>query len=469
MTTQLWQLSAVDTAQAVREGNVSCVEVVESHLARMAAVNGSINAVTVDLSEAARLEARHADRAVAENKTLGPLHGVPVTVKENVDQAGQATTNGVEAFADLIAEHDSPVVANLKKAGAIIIGRTSTPEFSLRWFTDNKLRGLTRNPWNPTLTPGGSSGGAAASVAMGIAAVAHGNDLGGSLRYPAYCCGLATIRPSLGRVPAYNPSGAERPPTTAMMSVQGPIAREVRDVRLALQAMAARDIRDPLWRAVPLTGEVLETPLRVAVCADPAGDGVDPAVAAAIRQAAEALAKAGYEIEEVTPPTVSEIASNWGAILTTEVSEMMKPVIDEHGSEEALTAIGYMLEVYGTLGFGEYMRAMADRMRLIREWLVFLETYPLALVPVSQEPPAPVNDDLKSLKRMREILTAQKMLVAVNFLGLPAAIVPTGIVDNRPMGVQLIASRYREDLALDAAETIERDTGVLTQQLWSRT
>jgi amidase len=115
------------------------------------------------------------------------------------------------------------------------------------------------------------------------------------------------------------------------------------------------------------------------------------------------------------------------------------------------------------------MRAMADRMRLIREWLVFLETYPLALVPVSQEPPAPVNDDLKSLKRMREILTAQKMLVAVNFLGLPAAIVPTGIVDNRPMGVQLIASRYREDLALDAAETIERDTGVLTQQLWSRT
>ena len=465
---ELWQLSAVETTTAVRDGTITCVDVVDSHLARMMAVNGAINAVTVDLSETARVEAELADLAIASRQPLGPLHGVPITVKENVDQAGQATTNGVAAFADVIAEYDSPVVANLKKAGAIIIGRTNTPEFSLRWFTDNKLRGLTRNPWNNALTPGGSSGGAAASLAMGIAAVAHGNDLGGSLRYPAYCCGLATIRPTLGRVPAYNPSGAERPPAVALMSVQGPIAREVRDVRLALQAMAARDIRDPLWRAVPLLSGRRDTALRVAVCADPAGDGVEPVVMAAIRRAADALSNAGYELVEVTPPAVSEIAAIWGAIQSTEISEMIKPAIDAHGSADCQKSVGYLQTVYGSFGLSEYMRAWADRMRLVREWLTFLEEFAVLLVPVSQEPPAPLNDDLKSLERYRELVAAHKMLVAVNFLGLPAAVVPTGVVNGSPMGVQLIATRYREDLALDAAEAIERATGILTKQLWSR-
>ncbi len=468
MTTPLWQLSAVETAANVRDRSVTCVDIVDSHLARMAAVNGVINAVTVDLSEAARAEAELADFAIASNQPLGLLHGVPVTIKENVDQAGQATTNGVAAFADVIAEYDSPVVANLKNAGAIIIGRTNTPEFSLRWFTDNELRGLTRNPWNNALTPGGSSGGAAASLAMGIAAIAHGNDLGGSLRYPAYCCGLATIRPTLGRVPAYNPSGAERPPSMALMSVQGPMAREVRDVRLALKAMAVRDIRDPLWRAVPLFGGPYEAPLRAAVCADPAGDGVDSVVAAAIQRAADALSNAGYEIVEVTPPAVSEIASIWGAIQSTEISEMVKPVIDEHGSADSQKSIGYMQTVYGLLGLSEYIRACADRMRLVREWLAFLEEFTVLLVPVSQEPPALLNDDLKSLERYRELLTAHKIMVAVNFLGLPAAVVSTGVVNGSPMGVQLIATRYREDLALDAAEVIESATGILTQQLWKR-
>jgi amidase len=244
----LWRWSAVDLAAAIRGREISCVEAAQAAIDRMHAVNARVNAVTVDLSNEALAAAKRADAVVASGVALGALHGVPVTIKENVDQAGQSTPNGVVADKDLVAAEDSPVVANLRKAGAIVIGRTNTPEFSYRWFTDNPLRGLTKNPWSEAHTPGGSSGGAAAAVALGIGAIAHGNDLGGSLRYPAYACGVATIRPSLGRVPAFNATApAERPPTVQLMSVQGPIAREVRDVRLAFDVMTARDARDPWW------------------------------------------------------------------------------------------------------------------------------------------------------------------------------------------------------------------------------
>ena len=203
--TEWWRKSAGDLASAIASKKVSAEEVMESHLERVDQVNGKLNAITVRLDEEARAGARAADAAVAAGEPLGPLHGVPVTIKENVDQKGYATTNGVEAFVEMVADDDSPVVANLRKAGAIPMGRTNTPEFSLRYFTDNTLRGLTHNPWSKDLTPGGSSGGASAAVASGMGSIGHGNDLGGSVRYPAYACGIVGIRPSMGRVPAYNP------------------------------------------------------------------------------------------------------------------------------------------------------------------------------------------------------------------------------------------------------------------------
>ena len=187
MTQELWRLGAVDIALGVRDSRFSCVQVMEAQIGRLHEANPRVNAVTVDLSEAALEAAHNADAAVQSGHSLEPLHGVPVTIKENVDQAGLATTNGVAAFTEVLATENAPVVDNLVKAGAIIIGRTNTPEFSLRWFTDNPLRGRTLNPWDDTRTPGGSSGGAAAGAALGLGAIAHGNDLGGSLRYPAYC------------------------------------------------------------------------------------------------------------------------------------------------------------------------------------------------------------------------------------------------------------------------------------------
>ena len=469
MSRPIWQWSAVDTASAIRNGKITAQEAVDAALQRMAETNGAVNAVTVDLSEDALAAARRADGIVDSGVALGPLHGVPVTIKENVDQAGQATTNGVLGFADVVAEDDAPVVANLRKAGAIIIGRTNTPEFSLRWFTDNPLRGLTRNPWNHDITPGGSSGGAASAVALGMGAIAHGNDLGGSLRYPAYACGLATIRPSFGRVPAYNPTGAEeRPPTLQLMSVQGPIAREVRDVRLALAVMAQRDARDPWWVPAPLDGPRLDPPIKVAVTKTPAGIACHGAVADAVDRAAGHLSDAGYAVEAVDPPLMAEIAENWRTLLMTDTKVMMEAGIREHGSENINQVIDDYLAASNTRDGEGYMRALADRTRLVRSWSMFMEDYPLVLAPVSQVPPFPQGEDLKGTARVKQMLDEQSMLYGVNTLGLPAAAVPTGLHDGVPMGVQIIGPRLREDLCLDAAEAVERGTGILTQELWSK-
>ena len=470
MSKPIWQWSAVDTAAGIRTGKITSQEAVDAAITRMVSCNEAVNAVTVDLSEDAQRAARRADDVQQSGVALGPLHGVPITIKENVDQAGQATTNGVPAFAETVAGEDSPVVANLRKAGAIIIGRTNTPEFSLRWFTDNPLRGLTKNPWDEAITPGGSSGGAAAAVALGMGAIAHGNDLGGSLRYPAYACGLATIRPSMGRVPSYNPTAREeRPPTFQLMSVQGPIAREVRDVRLALSTMAQSDARDPWWVPAPLEGPRLDPPIKVAVTKTPDGLACDPGVAAAVDRAADLLANAGYAVEAVDPPLVSEIAALWRALLFTDTEVMMEAAMQDHGSADIIQVLGDYIAASNLRDRDGYVRALGDRTRLLRTWSLFMEDYPLVLAPVSQVPPFPQLEDLKGTARVGQMLDEQSMLYGINLLGLPSAAVPTGLHDGVPMGVQIIGQRFREDLCLDAAEAIERGTGVLAQQLWSKT
>ena len=263
MNRGLWSTSAVELAAMIRAREVSCVEVMESVLGRIAAHNGRINAIVDDRAGEALQAAERKDREVGGGASLGPLHGVPVTVKENVDVAGQPTTNGLPAFADLIAPDHSPVVRNLLDAGAVIVGRTNTPELSMRGTTDNPLRGRTLNPWDEEASPGGSSGGAAAAAAMGFGPIHHGNDIGGSLRFPSFACGVATVKPTFGRVPAFNPSAsAERGLLAQLISVQGAICREVRDVRLATRVLAGGDPRDPWWVPVPFDGPPLAPPVR---------------------------------------------------------------------------------------------------------------------------------------------------------------------------------------------------------------
>ena len=463
MERELWRWDAVELAVAIRMRKVSSREAVQSVLERLEAVNPAINAVTVVLGEEALAAADAADAAVKRGEAVGILHGVPVTIKENIDQTGQATANGVVAFKDVIATSDSPPVANWRRAGAVIVGRTNTPAFSLRWHTDNALRGRTFNPWARERTAGGSSGGAASALASGIAPLAHGNDLGGSVRYPAYCCGVAGIRPTLGRVPAYNQTAAEeRPPALQLMSVQGPLARRVRDVRLGLQAMTARDPRDPWWAPAPLEGPPPPRPIRVALSVDPGKQGVHPDVAAAVRAAGAALSEAGYAVEEADPPDVMGVTDCWAALIDTEIRHVMLPYILKHGDADVIRCTELMLEAGADLGLDDYLKTLARRTTHLRDWMLFFERYPLVVGPVSTEPPFTVGFDVESLERTREVLRAQRLLVAVNLLGLPAVSVPTGLWGGLPLGVQVIGARYREDLCLDAAEVIEAQRGLPT-------
>ena len=466
MSDDIWRWSAIRIATAIRRCDISAREALESCLGRMAAVNPKLNAVTVDLSTSAREAADRADAAVASGDELGALHGVPVTVKENVDQQGSATTNGVVGFQSIVAREDSPIVANWRRAGAVILGRTNTPAFSFRLDTVNDLRGRTYSPWSQTHTPGGSSGGAASSVAAGITPLAHGNDIAGSVRFPAYCCGLAGIRPSFGRVPAYNPTQtAERSMSSQLMSVQGPLARSVADVRLGLAAMAARDPRDPWWTPAPIDGPVAPRPIRVAVVTearDLAGVKLHPSVARALEQAAASMADAGYEIVDDRTPGFTRAKELWFEMQMPEFRHFSLPLIEKEGDDGIRTAVRFMFDNIPPADALSYMKSLAERARLIREWTLFLDRVPLVLAPICSEPVYRQGFDIESAERTAALWRECATMMAVPVLGLPAMAVPTGVVDGLPMGVQIVGPRFREDLCLAAGEAIEARAGDLT-------
>ena len=459
---QLWQLEAADLAQRIKAREVSCVEVVRSSLARLDAVNPQLNAVVDGCADEALDAAALADAALANGEATGPLHGVPVTIKVNVDQRGHATTNGVEAYRSVVATEDSPVVENLQRAGAIVVGRTNTPAFSMRWFTDNAAHGRTLNPHNADVTPGGSSGGAAAAVAVGIGAIAHGNDQGGSIRYPAYACGVYGLRPSFGRVPAFNPSGgSERPMVVQLTSVQGPLARSVRDLRLAFAAMAQRDVRDPWWAPAPLESATSSSPISVALCTELPGYACDPEVADALQRAARLLESAGYRIEPAQPPRLREAADLWLSLTMADSRLLVEEALLRDGDDAIRQSYRAMDAHAPQFDMASYMRALAARTGLMREWALFLQRHPLLLMPVSWRHPFPVDADQRGSAAMREILDAQSPLLSTAILGLPGLSVPMGMRRGLPTGVQLVSDRFREDLCLAAAEVLEAEAGLV--------
>ena len=231
MQSELGRLGVTELARAIREKQASSREVVQAHLDRINAVNGGLNAVTVVLREQALRAADEADQALAKGAELGPLHGIPMSVKENIDLANSPTTSGVVALKEAVPPLEAPHVTQLKRAGAIPLGRTNLPDFGLRWYTDNALRGATKNPWDSSRTPGGSSGGDAVALATGMTPLGLGNDYAGSLRYPSQCCGTTAIRPTFGRVArASSLARAEPPITLQLFDVQGPMARRIRDL-----------------------------------------------------------------------------------------------------------------------------------------------------------------------------------------------------------------------------------------------
>lgn len=455
---KLWKLGATELALLIARKEVSCTEVVSGCLDRLDAVNPVINAVVDQDRNRALRDAADADSALARREACGPLHGIPVTIKVNVDQEGHATTNGVFAFRDHMAHQDSAVVANLRKAGAIPIGRTNTPAFSMRWFTDNRLHGRTYNPHDRRLTPGGSSGGAAAAVAAGIGPIAHGNDQGGSIRYPAFACGVYGLRPSVGRVPAFNPSASvERPPIIQATSVQGPLARNVQDLRLALTAMSSPDIRDPMFLPATIPGKSKTHP--IALCTQAKGYQADPDVENSLRLAARLLTNAGYQVEEVEPPRLREAADLWLTLTINDTHALLEKTMLAGGDEALIVAYQSMLGNTTLLNLESYIKAQATRIALQREWAIFLDRYPLLLLPTSWKNPFAVNLDQGDVATMRTLLEAQSPLLSTAILSLPGLAVPMGCINGVPSGVHLVAGHFRENMCLDAAEAIEAQRG----------
>ena len=447
----LWRLSAAEMASLIRSKKVSAKEAATAALARLDAVNPKINAVVDHKPAEVLAQASAIDAAIGRGEDPGPLAGVPVTVKVNIDQEGFATTNGLKLQRDAIAKSNSPVIDNLRKSGAVILGRTNCPAFSYRWFTSNLIHGDTKNPRDPSITPGGSSGGAGAAVAAGIGHIAHGTDIAGSIRYPAYACGVHGLRPTMGRIAAFNAALPERPIGPQISAVSGPLARTIGDIRIALAAMSASDYRDPWWVPAPLEGPAM--PKRVAMCLNP--DGLDPVpeVKAAVADAGKRLARAGWIVEEIAnPPPLREAADLQTKLWLGDGYEAQLEAAEREGDPGALACLrGNRAKVHPF----DLSKALTRRATLTREWLTFFEKYPVLLMPVSGELPFPDQLDRKDEASFARVWHAQLPQIAIPFMGLPGLTVSTGLVGRVPVGVQLVSGRYREDLCLAAGEAIE--------------
>ncbi len=459
---ELWRMSAVELAAMIRDREVSSREVIQAHLDRIEAVNPYLNAIVRLLPDEALAAADAADRSVSDGAGLGPLHGVPFTVKENIDLAGTPTTQAIPALAEAVAPIDAPQVERLRAAGAIPIGRTNLPDFGLRVHTDSALHGLTRNPWNPQRTPGGSSGGEAAALATGMSPLGLGNDLGGSLRNPAHCCGVASIKPSTGAVPA----ATVIPPedyniSFQLMAVEGVLARRVADVRAGFTAIAGQHPRDPL--SVPAVFTELapgERP-RVAVLPEPPGGSTHPGVAAAVRRAADALADDGFEVTETAPPDYEQAIELWGTILSADL-RVIQPLLEQLMGPGGRQFLVNAQEALPALDLAGWSMAHTARHGVARRWSLWYQEYPVLLSPVWSQPAFPLDFDIATPENAAATLELMRPVLPANLLGTPAAVVPAGMADGLPVGVQVMGGKYTELRCLSVAEAIEHRLGPLT-------
>jgi len=463
MSSELWRRGALELADMIRSGEVSAREVVDAHLARLTDVNPHLNAVVRVLADEARQAAGRADAQQRAGEALGPLHGVPFTVKENIDLAGTPTTSGIAILADAIAPVDAPVVERMRAAGAIPIGRTNLPDLGLRVTTESSLHGVTRNPWNPQRTAGGSSGGEGAAIASGISPLGLGNDLGGSLRNPAHCCGIASIKPTGGVVPAATCVPPENPALSfQIMAVEGVMARRVADVRAGLLAVAGRHRRDPLSAPLHLTvRHGGSAPWRVAVLAEPPGGSTHPGIAAAVRRAAAALADAGHRVADATPPDYERSLVMWREVLSADL-RLQRPLLDLVMGDDARAFLDATDAATPPTDLATWADHLTQRIGLARAWSAWFADIDVLLCPTWTQPPFETRADVLSPQGALDTLELMRPVLPPNLLSLPAAVVPAGFADGLPVGVQVIGDRFDDLTCLAVAEIIEQHLGVIT-------
>ncbi|MBO67791.1 MAG: amidase [Acidiferrobacteraceae bacterium] len=468
MTDSLWQLNATQLLRGTQSGKFSCEDVMMSVIARIDEHNPALNAIVNNCADLAVAQSREADKAIRRGDNLGPLHGLPITIKTNVDVEGQPTPNGIPNNKDVIATENSPVVQNMLDAGGVIVGRTNTPEFSMRITTDNPLHGRTYNPWCRDASPGGSSGGAAVAAVAGFGPIHHGNDIGGSLRYPASFCGAVTLKPTFGRVPNF--VGSSLPPERGflaqLMGVQGAVCREVTDLRIATRVMASGDPRDPFWMPAPFYGDRLKEPIRVGITRESYGYLIDQDILSSLDHAAEHLTKAGYCVEEITTPSMDSAARTWFELLGTELQASMMSDVAQFGSPVIQKILGWYFDMVEIADADAYQIGIKERTAVLREWSLLLDSYPLVLTPLFMRATPSWDCDARSYDQYKDICQAATYSIGANFLSLPAGVVPIGLVNSLPSAIQIIGRRYREDLVLDAMEVIESEVGIMAHQLW---
>jgi aspartyl-tRNA(Asn)/glutamyl-tRNA(Gln) amidotransferase subunit A len=448
-------MSATELAVAIRARRVSPVEVTEAVLARIERLNPRLNAYCTVTADAALEAARAAEQALAQGRPLGPLHGVPVSVKDTILTAGVRTTRGSKLYAGYVPPEDAPVVERLKAAGAIILGKTNTPEFGWKGVTDNTLFGPTRNPWNVERTPGGSSGGAAAAVAAGLGPLALGTDGGGSIRIPAALTGIVGLKPSFGLVPAYPPSPAES------LSHVGPMARTVRDTALLLDVLAGPDERDRT--SLPPLGarfvEALEGDtrgLRVAWSRDLGYAVVEPEVAALAEQAARRFTELGGVLEEAHPG-FSDPYDAWSVLFYAGIGAMLegqppgwRAVVDPElvrtvDSVRSLTAFDYARAGFARAALWDTVRRFFERYDLLLTPSLAVAAFPVGMNMPEQIAGQPATG-----------LRWSPFTYPFNMTGQPAISVPCGWTANGlPVGLHIIGRRFADALVLRAAAAFE--------------
>lgn len=451
-------LTASALAGLIRARQVSAVEATRATLDRIDRLNPGLNAIVARMDDEALAQARAIDAQLARGEDPGPLAGVPVTVKVNIDQAGHATTNGLRIQAGLIAGEDSPPVANLRRAGAVIVGRTNTPAFSLRWFTRNSLHGATRNPAFPALTPGGSSGGAASAAAAGLGPIAHGTDIAGSIRYPAHACGIHGLRPGLGRVPAFNATAGDRLIGGQLMAVSGPLARSAADLRLGLQALSQPDPRDP-WHSLVTPAPY---PKRAALALAPDGLPTDTAIQQALSDAARTLEANGWEIGTPPLPPLREAMELQLTLWLSEFGLGGAEAVAREADPDATFVHAQLTKLAPAPTLESFMRALQSRARLARLWRGFFADWPVLLTPVSGQLPFPDHYDTSSPEAFARVIEAQMPQIAPPFMGHPGLALTTGRTATHPIGIQALADRGCEHILLDVADLLAPEISAVT-------
>jgi Asp-tRNA(Asn)/Glu-tRNA(Gln) amidotransferase A subunit family amidase len=455
--------SLIDMAEGVRAGKVSPVELTDAHLSRIHELNPILNAfVTVD-SDRARDEAKLAEFALgssAKSNSIGPLHGVPISIKSSIDVAGLRCECGSILRKGNVPSEDAPLVKRLRAAGAIILGNTNVPEFLMAYETDNLLYGRTNNPWDPSRTPGGSSGGEAAAIASGCSAGGVGSDGGGSIRIPAHYTGICGLKPTPGRIPSTGHFPGSAGPF-AQLGVVGPMARTIRDVERLFEVMAGPDPGDPASAPVPLRrwSEQEIRKLGVAYFVD---DGVTPVTsetAAAVRTAAEALRAQGFHVVAWRPQNLDRVWQLWWNLFGRAGQMAFAATIEGREAELSPILRAFCAEVAEAppLTAQELLNTLLARDVLRGNLLAKMEEFPILLCPACAVPAFRHGEREWSVQgRKVEYLKAMSYSQWFNLLGNPAAVVPVGrSPEGLPIGVQIVGRPWEEEAVLAVAAKIE--------------